>query len=117
MGHFRLYLGVYVSFADVALFMCVYFFFSMDLSGSGAEPHNGTIVWGTIVLPSDSDNLALCAVITVAIQMTFYLFACSCKSDKVTDFAGASNFVVLALVTFVLSGVSKVISEGMKMNE
>ena len=85
----------------------------MDLSGSGAEPHNGTIVWGIIVLPSDSDNLALCAVITVAIQMTFYLFACSCKSDKVTDFAGASNFVVLALVTFVLSGVSKLIS----MNE
>lgn len=75
-------------------------------SGDGAELHNSSIVRGIIVLPSDSDNLALCAAITVAIQMTFYLFACSCKSDKVTDFAGASNFVVLALTTFVLSGVS-----------
>ena len=109
MGHFRPYFRLYLwsIFADVALFLCVVFI-SMDhsASGDGAELHNSSIVRGIIVLPSDSDNLALCAAITVAIQMTFYLFACSCKSDKVTDFAGASNFVVLALATFVLSGVS-----------
>merc|ERR1711874_537732 len=32
------------------------------------------------------------------------LVACTCKFDKVTDFAGGTNFVVLALTTMVLSG-------------
>lgn len=58
------------------------------------------------VIPRDSDRLALCAIITVAIQLSFYLVACICKFDKVTDFAGGSNVVILALVTFGLSGVS-----------
>lgn len=68
---------------------------------------NGSSVAGIIVIPTDSDNLALCAIITVVMQMSFYVIACSCKVDTVTDFAGASNFVILAILTFGLSGVSR----------
>ena len=68
---------------------------------------NASSVVGTIVIPRDSDNLALCAIITVVMQLSFYLVACTCKVDTVTDFAGASNFVLLAIVTFGLGGVSK----------
>lgn len=62
-------------------------------------------ITGVIVIPRDSDNLALCAIVTFVMQMSFYLVACTCKIDTVTDFAGASNFVVLAVLTFGLSGV------------
>lgn len=75
-------------------------------SGSGSGSDGGGNIRGINVIPGDSDNLALCAIITVAMQLCFYFVACTCKFDKVTDLAGASNFVVLALVTFGLSGVS-----------
>ncbi|KAL8564607.1 hypothetical protein ACOMHN_032163 [Nucella lapillus] len=52
----------------------------------------------------DENNLAICAIVTVAMQFVFFLIACSCKFDKVTDFAGGTNFVVLAVLTFVLAG-------------
>lgn len=51
----------------------------------------------------DENNLALCAIVTVAMQFTFFLIACSCKFDKVTDFAGGTNFVILALLTFLMA--------------
>ena len=54
----------------------------------------------------DENNLALCALITAAIQATFFAIAATCKFDKVTDFAGGTNFVVIALVTFFVAGVS-----------
>ncbi|KAK7114825.1 uncharacterized protein [Littorina saxatilis] len=50
----------------------------------------------------DENNLAICAIVTVAMQFSFFLIACTCKFDKVTDFAGGTNFVVLALLTFLL---------------
>ena len=62
---------------------------------------------GVIVIQRDVDNLVICFLITVFIQLAFYLVACTCKFDKLTDFAGGGNFVVLAAVpTFGLSGVS-----------
>ena len=54
----------------------------------------------------DENNLALCALVTVGYQTLFFIIACSCKFDKVTDLAGGSNFVVLAVMTMVLAGVS-----------
>ncbi|KAK7462535.1 hypothetical protein BaRGS_00038420 [Batillaria attramentaria] len=51
----------------------------------------------------DENNLAICAIVTVVMQFSFFLVACSCKFDKVTDFAGGTNFVVLALLTFLLA--------------
>ncbi|KAH3862757.1 hypothetical protein DPMN_025731 [Dreissena polymorpha] len=54
----------------------------------------------------DERNLALCAIVTAAMQFSFFLVACSCKFDKVTDFAGGTNFVVLALLTFLMAQVN-----------
>ncbi|XP_005105370.1 uncharacterized protein LOC101846158 [Aplysia californica] len=51
----------------------------------------------------DDNNLAICAIVTVAMQFSFFLIACTCKFDKVTDFAGGTNFVVLAVLTFGLA--------------
>lgn len=56
-----------------------------------------------LVFEVDTNNLSICAIVTVFMQFTFFLVACSCKFDKVTDFAGGTNFVVLALLTFVLA--------------
>ena len=66
---------------------------------------------GVVVIPRDCDNLALCLLVTIVMQLSFYIIACTCKFDKVTDFAGGSNFVILALLTFGLSGVSFVIEK------
>ena len=38
-------------------------------------------------------------------QVLFFIIAYACKFDKVTDFAGGTNFVILALLTFALAQV------------
>ena len=53
----------------------------------------------------DDNNLAICAVVTVGMQVLFFIIAYACKFDKVTDFAGGTNFVILALLTFALAQV------------
>lgn len=60
---------------------------------------------GTQVTLWDDNYLAICAVVTVAMQLIFFLVAFACKFDKVTDFAGGTNFVILALLTFSLAQV------------
>lgn len=51
----------------------------------------------------EDDNLAICAIVTVAMQFSFFIVACTFKFDKVTDFAGGTNFVVLAILTMCLA--------------
>nr|XP_054748206.1 uncharacterized protein LOC129253805 [Lytechinus pictus] len=61
----------------------------------------------------DEYNLALCAIVTVAMQASFFIIAATCKFDKVTDFAGGTNFVVLALLSFFLAqtyGVRQIVA-------
>ncbi|CAK9226445.1 unnamed protein product [Sphagnum jensenii] len=50
----------------------------------------------------DSNYLAITAIVTVLYQFSFFVVAATCRFDKVTDFAGGSNFVILALLTFFL---------------
>ncbi|CAG7719055.1 unnamed protein product [Allacma fusca] len=52
----------------------------------------------------DQDNLLTCAIVTVSIQLFFFAIAATFKFDKVTDFAGGTNFAVLALLTLFLAG-------------
>lgn len=77
-----------------------------------------------LIFESDTNNLAICAIVTVGMQLSFFFVACTFKFDKVrsilklrkrgasthlmigpqvTDFAGGTNFVVLAILTLVLA--------------
>lgn len=55
-----------------------------------------------MVFVIDSNYLAITAIVTFAYQFTFFLVTYTFKFDKVTDFAGGTNFVILALMTFLL---------------
>lgn len=54
----------------------------------------------------DQNNMALAAIVTVGMQFSFFIIAATFKFDKVTDFAGGTNFVVVALLTFFLPQVN-----------
>lgn len=52
----------------------------------------------------DNYYLAITALVTVAYQLLFFAVAFALKFDKLTDFAGGSNFALLAVLTLALSG-------------
>ncbi|XP_057770490.1 uncharacterized protein LOC130990293 isoform X2 [Salvia miltiorrhiza] len=56
---------------------------------------------GTVI---DSHFLALTAIVTVAYQFFFFVITALLKFDKVTDFAGSTNFVILAILTLIVNG-------------
>uniref|UniRef100_A0A7S2V608 Steroid 5-alpha reductase C-terminal domain-containing protein n=1 Tax=Fibrocapsa japonica TaxID=94617 RepID=A0A7S2V608_9STRA len=45
----------------------------------------------------------LTAIVTIGMQLLFFFVAASFKFDKVTDFAGGTNFVLLAILTLFVS--------------
>ncbi|KAF2795832.1 oxidoreductase-like protein [Melanomma pulvis-pyrius CBS 109.77] len=52
----------------------------------------------------DNYYLAITLLITIAYQLFFFSIAFSFRFDKLTDFAGGTNFVVLAILTLAFSG-------------
>lgn len=52
----------------------------------------------------DNYYLAITLLITIGYQLFFFSIAFSFKFDKLTDFAGGTNFVVLAIITLAFSG-------------
>ncbi|KAJ1437801.1 hypothetical protein SESBI_03216 [Sesbania bispinosa] len=56
---------------------------------------------GTVI---DSHFLALTALVTIAYQFLFFIITALLKFDKVTDFAGSTNFVIIAILTLLLKG-------------
>lgn len=78
----------------------------MSGSSGNFSAGRGGDIRGIVVIPSDDDNLALAAIITLALQLAVYLIACTFKFDYITDFAGGLNFLLLALISFGLSAVS-----------
>lgn len=57
------------------------------------------------VIPFDSFNLLLCWLVTVGQQASFFCIAYLCQFDKVTDFAGGTNFLVLQWIVFWVNGM------------
>ncbi|GJN23575.1 hypothetical protein PR202_gb11237 [Eleusine coracana subsp. coracana] len=56
---------------------------------------------GTVL---DSHFLALTAIVTVGYQLLFFIVTALLRFDKVTDFAGGTNFVIIAILTLALKG-------------
>lgn len=56
---------------------------------------------GTVI---DSHFLALTAIVTVGYQLLFFIITALLKFDKVTDFAGSTNFIIIAVLTLVVKG-------------
>ncbi|KAG5041810.1 hypothetical protein JHK85_014286 [Glycine max] len=56
---------------------------------------------GTII---DSHFLAFTALVTIAYQFLFFVVTALLKFDKVTDFAGSTNFIIIAALTLVIKG-------------
>ncbi|KAH1097535.1 hypothetical protein J1N35_014456 [Gossypium stocksii] len=52
----------------------------------------------------DSHFLALTAIVTLGYQMLFFIITALLKFDKVTDFAGSTNFVIIAVLTLIIKG-------------
>lgn len=57
----------------------------------------------TAVQVLDDYYLAITLLITIAYQLFFFSIAFSFKFDKLTDFAGGTNFIVLAIITLAFS--------------
>jgi len=51
----------------------------------------------------DRYYLSITLLITIAYQLFFFCIAWTLHFDKLTDFAGGTNFVVLAIITLSLS--------------
>ncbi len=48
------------------------------------------------------NSFLLTAVVTVCMQLSFFFVAAYFKFDKVTDFAGGSNFLILAVLLLLI---------------
>ncbi|XP_068660023.1 uncharacterized protein [Aristolochia californica] len=56
---------------------------------------------GTVL---DSHFLAFTAIVTVCYQFVFFVITALLKFDNVTDFAGSTNFIILAALTLIVKG-------------
>jgi steroid 5-alpha reductase family enzyme len=53
------------------------------------------------LLPGDNHYLAITGIVTIGMQLACFFIAYTCRFDKVTDFAGSSNFIVLVLLSLL----------------
>lgn len=52
-------------------------------------------------MPLDSNGLALCAIVTVGMQLSMFFIAATFKFDYLTDITGSLNFFALLMLTFL----------------
>ncbi|GMJ13517.1 hypothetical protein HRI_005020900 [Hibiscus trionum] len=77
------------------------FVFQKKKNPSVSNQESSSIKMGTVI---DSHFLALTAIVTVGYQLIFFIITALLKFDKVTDFAGSTNFVIIAVLTLVIKG-------------